>query len=205
MQNKTGGKPAYVFDNQEALVDKDKGAVLPQFTSCSPGWIKYIEHFYPEMLPHVSSAKSPQQMFGAVLKTYYAEQRGIDPKSIVNVALMPCTAKKFECSRPEMNASGHRDVDYGLTSRELAKMIKAAGVDDLTKLAKSKFDDPFGDATGSGVVFAATGGVMEAALRSVIELVCGVKVENLFEHADIIPVRGFETVKYASSRAISSG
>lgn len=178
----------------KALVAKEEVA-LPQFTSCSPGWVKYLEHFYPEYIPNLSSAKSPQQMFGAVIKTYYAEKHGIDPKDIVTVALMPCSAKKFECNRPEMDDSGFKDVDYGLTTRELAKMISEAGLE-LPKLPKSDFDAPFGTATGSGVIFGATGGVMEAALRTVIELVAGVKVENLFEHADIVPVRGFDGVKY---------
>ncbi len=180
----------------KALVKKDTSIALPQFTSCSPGWIKYIEHFYPEMLKHVSSAKSPQQMFGAVIKTYYAKKNNIDPKDIVTVALMPCSAKKFECNRPEMCDSGFKDIDYGLTTRELAQMISEAGID-LPNLEKSDFDDPFGTATGSGVIFAATGGVMEAAIRTVVELVCGIKVENLFDHADVIPVRGFEGVRYA--------
>jgi len=180
----------------KALVEKDQGAALPQFTSCSPGWVKYIEHFYPEYLPHVSSAKSPQQMFGALIKTYYAQLNRLDPKNIVSVALMPCSAKKFECNRPEMCASGYKDVDYGLTTRELAKMISEAGVD-LPAMPKSDFDDPFGTATGSGVIFGATGGVMESALRCVIEMVTGRKVENFYEHADIIPVRGFEGVRYA--------
>jgi NADH-quinone oxidoreductase subunit G/[NiFe] hydrogenase diaphorase moiety small subunit len=175
----------------KALVEKEQSVSLPQFTSCSPGWIKFIEHFYPDMLEHLSSAKSPQQMFGAVIKTYYAQMHNIDPKDIVTVALMPCTAKKFEANRPEMRDSGYQDVDYGLTTRELASMIKQAGMF-LPDLPKSDFDDPFGTATGSGVIFAASGGVMEAALRTVIEIVCGIKVENLFEHANIIPVRGFE-------------
>ncbi|MGD0088709.1 MAG: NADH-dependent [FeFe] hydrogenase, group A6 [Planctomycetota bacterium] len=179
----------------KALVLKEKVA-LPQFTSCSPGWVKYLEHFYPEMLPHLSSAKSPQQMFGAIIKTYYAKLHKLDPKDIVTVALMPCSAKKFECNRPEMCDSGLKDVDYGLTTRELAQMIKEAGID-LPNMPKSDFDDPFGTATGSGVIFGASGGVMEAALRTVIELVLGIKVENLFAHADITPVRGFEGVKYA--------
>ena len=179
----------------KALVGKEPDIALPQFTSCSPGWVKYLEHFYPEYIPNVSSAKSPQQMFGAVIKTYYAKMHGIDPKDIVTVALMPCSAKKFECNRPEMADSGFKDVDYGLTTRELAKMIREAGID-LPAMPKSDFDDPFGTATGSGVIFGATGGVMEAALRTVVELVCGIKVENLFDHADIIPVRGFEGVRY---------
>ena len=172
-----------------------KPAALPQFTSCSPGWVKYLEHFYPEYIPNLSSAKSPQQMFGAIIKTYYAQKHGIDPKDIVTVALMPCSAKKFECNRPEMDDSGFKDVDYGLTTRELAKMISETGLD-LTRLPKSDFDAPFGTATGSGVIFGATGGVMEAALRTVIELVVGIKVEDLFQHADIKPVRGFDGVKY---------
>jgi len=180
----------------KALVEKDSSVSLPQFTSCSPGWVKFIEHFYPEMLPHMSSAKSPQQMFGAVIKTYYAELNKLDPADIVTVALMPCSAKKFECNRPEMCDSGFKDVDYGLTTRELAQMFSEAGID-LPNMPKSDFDDPFGTATGSGVVFGATGGVMEAAIRTVVELVCGIKVENLFDHARVIPVRGFEGVRYA--------
>jgi len=179
-----------------ALVKKDPAAVLPQFTSCSPGWVKYLEHYFPDSIPHLSTAKSPQQMFGALIKTYYAATNHIDPKDIVTVALMPCSAKKFECNRPEMCASGFKDIDYGLTTRELAKMIREAGVD-LPKLAKSDFDAPFGTATGSGVIFGATGGVMEAALRTVLELVTGEKVERFFDHADIIPLRGFEGVRYA--------
>ena len=180
----------------KALVEKDESIALPQFTSCSPGWVKYLEHFYPEYLPNASSAKSPQQMFGALIKTYYAEKLGFDPEKIVSVALMPCSAKKFECNRPEMHDSGFKDVDYGLTTRELGKMFNEAGLH-VPSLPKSDFDDPFGTATGSGVIFGATGGVMEAALRTVIELVTGEKVESIFDHADIIPVRGFEGVRYA--------
>ncbi len=180
----------------KALVEKDKSIALPQFTSCSPGWVKFIEHFYPEYLAHVSSAKSPQQMFGSVIKTYYAQKYKLDPKNIVTVALMPCAAKKFECNRPEMCDSGFKDIDYGLTTRELAQMISEAGIF-LPDMGKSEFDDPFGTATGSGVIFGATGGVMEAALRTVIELVLGIKVEDIFAHADITPVRGFDGIKYA--------
>jgi len=180
----------------KALVSKDESVALPQLTSCSPGWVKYLEHFYPEYIPNVSSAKSPQQMFGAVIKTYYAQQKGIDPADIVSVSLMPCSAKKFECNRPEFTDSGFKDVDYALTTRELAKMCKEAGID-LPKMAKSDFDDPFGTATGSGVIFAATGGVMEAALRTVIELVTGDPVEQFFTHADIVPVRGMDGVRKA--------
>lgn len=178
------------------LVEGDTAQPLPQFTSCSPGWVKYIEHFYPEHLAHVSSAKSPQQMFGALIKTWYAQLNGIDPKDIVSVALMPCAAKKFECNRPEMSDSGYKDVDYGLTTRELAQMVREAGIH-LPEMPRSEFDDPFGTASGSGVIFGTTGGVMEAALRSVIEFVTGEKVENFYDHADIIPVRGFEGVRYA--------
>jgi iron-only hydrogenase group A len=180
----------------KAVVLKDNSAALPQFTSCSPGWIKFIEHFYPEYLPNLSSAKSPQQMMGAVLKTYFAEKNGWDPSKIVSVSLMPCTAKKFEAARPEMDSSGYRDVDYALTTRELARMFKQAGVD-VPKLEKSHFDDPFGTPTGSGVIFGATGGVMEAALRTVVEIVTGEKIETLFSHADIKPVRGFDGVRMA--------
>lgn len=182
----------------KALVQGDQKVAesLPQFTSCSPGWVKYIEHFYPDYLHHMSSAKSPQQMFGSLIKTYYAKKRNIDPAKIVSVALMPCSAKKFECNRPEMVDSGYKDIDYGLTTRELGKMIHEAGID-LPKMEKSDFDDPFGTATGSGVIFGATGGVMESALRCVVELVTGEAVENIFENARIEPVRGFEGTKLA--------
>jgi NADH-quinone oxidoreductase subunit G/[NiFe] hydrogenase diaphorase moiety small subunit len=179
----------------KALVEKDKSIALPQFTSCSPGWVKYLEHFYPEYINNLSSAKSPQQMFGALIKTFYAKQAGIDPKDIVTVALMPCSAKKFECNRPEMNASGYQDVDYGLTTREMGQMIKEAGIH-LPEMPKSHFDDPFGDASGAGLIFGATGGVMEAALRTVVEMVTGKKTEDIFENANITPVRGFKGVKY---------
>ena len=178
------------------LVEGDNTVALPQFTSCSPGWVKFCEHFYPEYLPNLSTAKSPQQMFGALIKTMYAEQAGIDPAKIVSVALMPCTAKKFECDRPEMNASGYKDVDFGLTTRELGRMFREAGID-LPNLPKSDFDDPFGGATGSGLIFGVTGGVMESALRTVLELVTGKKVESIYDHGDIIPVRGFDGIRYA--------
>lgn len=177
------------------LVKKDLSYKLPQFTSCSPGWVKYIEHFYPEYLDNVSTAKSPQQMFGAVIKTFYAQEMKIDPADIITVALMPCSAKKFECNRPEMTDSGYKDVDYGLTTREMAKMIKEAGIY-LPETPKTHFDDPFGDASGAGLIFGATGGVMEAAFRTIVELVVGVKVENVFDNMNIIPLRGFEGIKY---------
>jgi iron-only hydrogenase group A len=180
----------------KALVGGDTSVALPQFTSCSPGWVKYCEHFYPEFIPNLSSAKSPQQMFGALIKTFYAEKLGLDPANVVSVALMPCSAKKFECNRPEMNASGYQDVDFGLTTRELGKMFHQAGLD-VPSMPKSDFDDPFGGATGSGLIFGATGGVMESALRTVLELVTGRKLETIYEHGDILPVRGFEGVRYA--------
>ncbi|MBU1784544.1 MAG: [FeFe] hydrogenase, group A [Candidatus Omnitrophica bacterium] len=177
-----------------ALVDKDKSVKLPQFTSCSPGWVKYIEHFYPEKLGHVSTAKSPQQMFGAIVKTWYAEKNNIDPKDIVSVSLMPCSAKKFECERPEMDASGFKDVDYALTTREIAGMIKECGID-LPNLPDSDFDDPLGIGSGAALVFGATGGVMEAAIRTAYELVTGEEVP--FKNLNIIPVRGMEGIRHA--------
>ena len=178
----------------KALVKKVDVA-LPQFTSCSPGWVKFIEHYYPEYLENLSSAKSPQQMFGTLLKTFYAKKSGIDPNDIVSVAVMPCSAKKFECNRPEMKSSGYKDVDYGLTTRELARMIREAGIN-LPEMPKSDFDNPFGEATGAGLIFGATGGVMEAAIRSVVEFVLGKKAEDIFEKANIIPLRGFDGIKY---------
>lgn len=178
-----------------AIVDKNPDVKLPQFTSCSPGWIKYIEHFYPDYLEHLSTAKSPQQMFGAVIKTFYAQEENIDPKDIVTVALMPCSAKKFECNRPEMTSSGFKDVDFGLTTRELAQMIKEAGLH-LPDLPKTKFDEPFGEASGAGLIFGATGGVMEAALRTVYEIVTGRQVP--FDNLNITPCRGMEGVKESS-------
>ena len=178
----------------KALVKKQDVA-LPQFTSCSPGWVKFLEHYYPEYIENLSTAKSPQQMFGALIKTFYAEKNGIDPADIISVAVMPCSAKKFECNRPEMHASGFKDVDFGLTTRELARMIKEAGIN-LPEMPKSDFDSPFGEASGAGLIFGATGGVMEAAIRSVVEFVLGKKTEDIFANANIIPLRGFEGIKY---------
>jgi NADH-quinone oxidoreductase subunit G/[NiFe] hydrogenase diaphorase moiety small subunit len=167
---------------------------LPVFTSCSPGWVKYLEHFFPEFLDNLSTAKSPQQMFGTIIKTYYAEKSGINPEDIVTVALMPCTAKKYEAERPEMCQSGFRDVDYGITTREVAKMFKETGID-LPNIEDSDFDDPFTGGSGSGVIFGATGGVMESAIRTVYELVSGEKIDSLFEHAEVKNIRGFKEVK----------
>jgi len=178
---------------KKLLVDKEKVA-LPMMTSCSPGWIKFQEHFFPDLLPNLSTCKSPQQMFGAILKTYWAKKMNIDPKNIVCVSVMPCTAKKFEAIRPEMTDSGYQDVDYVLTTRELATMIKQGGID-LSNLEESDFDDPLGVSTGAATIFAATGGVMEAALRTVYEVVTGRKVP--FDNLNITPVRGFENIREA--------
>ncbi len=180
---------------KKVLVDKDPDVKLPMATSCSPGWIKYIEHMFPEFLGNLSTCKSPQQMFGALVKTYYAKARNLDPDSIVSVSIMPCTAKKFEASRPEMFDSGYRDVDYVLTTRELAIMIKQAGID-FKSLEESKFDRLMGESSGAGVIFGATGGVMEAALRTAYELVTGREVP--FKNLDITPVRGMEGIREAS-------
>ncbi len=180
---------------KKALVDKDENVRLPMATSCSPGWIKYIEHLYPEYLENLSTCKSPQQMFGALAKTYYAKARKLDPEKIISVSIMPCTAKKYEAYRPEMFDSGYRDVDYVLTTRELAIMIKQAGLD-FDKLIPAKYDRLMGESTGAGVIFGATGGVMEAALRTAYEVVTGREVP--FENLNITPVRGMEGVRKAS-------
>jgi len=178
-----------------ALVDKDSSIALPMTTSCSPGWIKFIEHTFPQLLPNVSSCKSPQQMFGALAKTYYAQKRGLDPKNIVSVSIMPCTAKKYEADRPEMRSSGYKDVDYVLTTRELAKMIKQAGIN-VAGLKDMPFDSIMGASTGAAVIFGATGGVMEAALRTAYEIVTGREVP--FKNLNIEPVRGMEGIRQAS-------
>lgn len=180
---------------KRALLDKDPTVKLPMTTSCSPGWIKFIEHTYPEYLENVSTCKSPQQMFGALAKTYYAQKRGIDPANIISVSIMPCTAKKFEADRPEMRSSGFKDVDYVLTTRELAAMIKQAGLD-FEHLEESKYDSIMGESTGAGVIFGATGGVMEAALRTAYEVVTGREVP--FDGLNITPVRGMDGVKEAA-------
>lgn len=180
---------------KEALVDKNENIKLPLATSCSPGWIKYIEHLYPDHLDHLSTCKSPQQMFGALAKTYYAKARNLDPEKIVSVSIMPCTAKKFEAKRPEMHDSGFRDVDYVLTTRELAIMIKQAGID-FMKLDEMHYDRLMGESTGAAVIFGSTGGVMEAALRTAYELVTGRDVP--FENLNIMAVRGWEGVREAS-------
>lgn len=179
---------------RRALVNKEDIA-LPMITSCSPGWVKFIEHMYPEHIKHLSSCKSPQQMFGAVAKTYYAEKLNIDPKDIVSVAGMPCAAKKYEANRPEMRDSGFQDVDAGLTTREIGHMIKQTGMDFLS-LEENEYDTLMGESSGAAVIFGATGGVMEAALRTVYEVVTGREVP--FEHLNITPVRGMEKIKEAT-------
>ncbi len=168
------------------------GGVLPMITSCSPGWINFIERFYPTLLPHLSTCKSPQQMFGALVKTYYAEKSGINPADIFSVSLMPCTAKKYEAERPEMNASGFQDVDAVLTTREIGRMIKQAGIQ-FAQLPEEEHDDPMGISTGAAVIFGATGGVMEAALRTAYELITGKEIPAI----DITAVRGMEGVREA--------
>ncbi len=165
---------------------------IPVITSCSPGWIKFMETYFPNVRNHVSSARSPQQMFGALAKTYYAEKAGIKPENIVSVSIMPCTAKKFECERPEMRASGYQDVDYVLTTREFARMIKEAGID-FASLPDEEADELMGYYTGAGTIFGATGGVMEAALRTAYFVLAGKDLGNV----DILPVRGLEGVKEA--------
>lgn len=180
---------------KKVLVDGDEKTKIPMFTSCSPGWIKFIEHKYPELLPNLSTCKSPQQMFGALAKTYYAAKKNIDPSKIVSVSIMPCTAKKYEADRPEMRASGYKDIDYVLTTRELAVMIKQAGID-FRNLKPTHYDSVMGESTGAGVIFGATGGVMEAALRTAYEIVTGREVP--FTNLNITPVRGMKGVKEAS-------
>ncbi|MEN6489557.1 MAG: NADH-dependent [FeFe] hydrogenase, group A6 [Smithella sp.] len=187
-------------EGSELLKRVKEGGKLPMITSCSPGWIKFCEHFYPELVGHLSTCKSPQQMFGALAKTYYAQTAGIDPKDIVSVSIMPCTAKKFECQRPEMNSSGYQDVDYVLTTRELARMIKEGGIDFLN-LADEDYDAPMGEYTGAATIFGATGGVMEAALRTVYAVVTGENLPSL----DITPVRGLEGVKEATVKVGALG
>ncbi|MFZ5633075.1 MAG: NADH-dependent [FeFe] hydrogenase, group A6 [Bacillota bacterium] len=181
-----------IEEGNELLKRVKEGGVLPMITSCSPGWIKFIEHFYPELLPHLSTCKSPHQMLGALAKTYYAEKAGIDPGDMVVVSVMPCTAKKFECNRPEMAGSGYKDVDYVITTRELAKMIKQAGID-FANLEDGYYDDPLGEYTGAATIFGATGGVMEAALRTAYEVATGKTLENL----DFTAVRGLDGIKEA--------
>ncbi|TYO94586.1 NAD(P)-dependent iron-only hydrogenase catalytic subunit [Desulfallas thermosapovorans DSM 6562] len=182
-----------IEEGNELLHRLKNGGVLPMITSCSPGWIKFAEHFYPDLLPHISTCKSPHQMLGALVKSYYAEKEGIDPANIVVVSVMPCTAKKFECNRPEMSNNGIKDVDYVITTRELAKMIRQAGID-FAALEDGYYDHPLGEYSGAATIFGATGGVMEAALRTVYEVVTGKTLEKV----DFDEVRGLEGVKEAA-------
>lgn len=188
-----GADLTIVEEANEFLGRVQNGGVLPMITSCSPGWIKYCEHYYPDMLDHLSSCKSPQQMSGAIIKTWYAEKMGIDPKDIVVVGIMPCTAKKFETKRDDQSASGYPDVDYSLTTRELGRMIDSAGIF-FKHLPDEEFDNPLGDSTGAAVIFGATGGVMEAALRTAVEKLSGEELKSL----DFTEVRGTEGIKEAS-------
>jgi NADP-reducing hydrogenase subunit HndD len=179
---------------KKALVDGQQVA-LPMFTSCSPGWFYYMEHYNPDMLANLSTCKSPQQMFGALAKTYYAKKLDMKPEDIVVVSVMPCTAKKFECARPEMGHDGAKDVDMVLTTRELARMIKMAGID-FVNLPEQKMDKPLGISTGAADIFAVTGGVMEAALRTAYEIVTGTPFP--FANLHVTPIAGLEGVKEAS-------
>ena len=180
------GADLTIMEEAYELLDRIKnGGVLPMITSCSPGWIKYCEHYYPDQLPHLSTCKSPQQMSGAVIKTWYAQKMGIDPKNIFVVGIMPCTAKKFETQRADQSASGYPDVDVALTTRELARMIETAGIY-FKHLPDEEFDSPLGESTGAAVIFGTTGGVMEAALRTAVEKLTGEELDNL----DFTEVRG---------------
>ena len=166
---------------------------LPLITSCSPGWVKFCEHYYPEFIDNLSSAKSPMEIFGAIIKSYYAEKANINKENIYSVAIMPCTSKKFEASRPEHSSSGAQDIDASLTTRELARMIKQAGIN-FAELPDEEFDQPFGMATGAGVIFGTTGGVMEAAIRTVYEILEKKPLDNL----NVTAVRGLDGVKEAT-------
>lgn len=180
-------------EGTELLNRINNGGVLPMITSCSPGWIKYCETFYPDFIPNLSTCKSPNQMQGAVTKTYFAKQNDLDPRDIYVVSVMPCTAKKFEIARPEFGRDGYRDVDANLTTRELARMIRQAGLD-FVHLPEEEFDDMLGESSGAGVIFGVTGGVMEAALRTVVDVLTGRDMPRL-EYDD---VRGLEGIKEAT-------
>ena len=180
-------------EGTELLGRLENHGVLPMITSCSPGWIKFCETFYPELIPNLSSCKSPQAMFGALLKTYYADKIGKKPEDIYSVSIMPCTAKKFEAKRPELGRDGYADIDIVLTVQELARMIRSHGID-FENLEETPFDDPFGLGSGAGEIFGATGGVMEAALRTVYEIV----TEKPLASLDFHEVRGVEGIKTAT-------
>lgn len=188
------GADLTIMEEGTELIDRlNNGGVLPMITSCSPGWIKYCEHYYPEFIPNLSSCKSPHEMTGAMVKTYYADKAGIDPQNIVVVSVMPCTAKKFEARRPELGRNGMADVDVVITTREMARMIKEAGID-FVNLPDEDFDSLMGESTGASVIFGATGGVMEAALRTAYELITGTTLEDV----NFTAVRGMEGIKEAT-------
>ena len=188
------GADLTIMEEGYELIDRlTKGGTLPMITSCSPGWVNFIEKHYSSLLPHLSTAKSPMSMFGAIAKTYYAGQIDVPLEDIVTVAVMPCTAKKFEAARPEMGRDGHQDVDVVLTTRELIKLIKYVGLT-FENLPESEFDSPLGTGSGAGAIFGATGGVMEAALRTVYEKVTGKEPAPL----EFTDVRGFEGIKEAT-------
>lgn len=188
------GADLTIVEEAHEFVDRVKNnGVLPMITSCSPGWVKYCEHYYPDQLSHLSSCKSPQQMFGAISKTWYADKIGVDPKDIFVVGVMPCTAKKFETKRDDQSASGYPDVDIAITTRELARMIETAGIF-FPKLPDEEFDNPLGESTGAAVIFGATGGVMEAALRTAADMITGEDLPAL----DFKEVRGIEGIKEAT-------
>lgn len=187
------GADVTIMEEATEFLERVKnGGVLPMITSCSPGWISFCEHYYPDFIPNLSTCKSPQQMFGATIKTWYAKKMGIDPEKIVVVGIMPCTAKKFETKRDDQSASGYPDVDIALTTRELARMIESAGIY-FKHLPDEEFDNPLGEGTGAAVIFGATGGVMEAALRTAVETLTGKALDNV----DFTDVRGMDGVKEA--------
>ena len=188
------GADLTIIEEANELVERiQNGGKLPMITSCSPGWIKYCEYNFPDLLDNLSTCKSPQQMFGALAKTWYADKMGIDPKDIYVVSVMPCTAKKFEIGREDEDAAGVPDIDTVITTRELARMIRRAGIN-FNGLADEEFDMPLGSSTGAGVIFGATGGVMEAALRTAVETITGEELKNL----EFTDVRGMEGIKEAS-------
>ncbi len=182
-----------IEEGNELLHRLTNSGTLPMITSCSPGWVRFCETFYPDLLEHISTCKSPQQMMGPLIKTYWAEKMGIDPAKIVSVSLMPCTAKKYECQRPEMRASGYQDVDYVLTVREMGRWIRMAGIE-FSLLTEEKYDDPLGESTGAAVIFGATGGVMEAALRTVYE----VYLKKPLPKIEFDAVRGLKGIREAT-------
>jgi len=183
-----------IMEESNELIERiTNGGALPMITSCSPGWVKYCEHYYPDQLDHLSTCKSPQQMFGATLKTWYAQKMDIDPAKIVSVSVMPCTAKKFEVGRDNQSASGYADVDISITTRELARMIKSAGIS-FNSLPDETYDSPLGEGSGAAVIFGATGGVMEAALRTAVEKITGQALDSV----DFTEVRGMDGVKEAT-------